>query len=88
MKIMSRLASLACFAILGYGPALASDTDDLAILLQDVLATSGTEAAHVSFWAEDLVYTSSAGLRFGKAEIMAGFEESDANDEPADIRHQ
>ena len=41
------------------------------------LASSGTEAAHASFWAEDLIYTSSAGLRFGKADIMAGFEDTD-----------
>ncbi len=30
---------------------------------------------HDRFWADDLVYTSSSGARFGKAEIMAGLGE-------------
>lgn len=84
MKVMTRFAILMCIAILGAGPALASDTDDLQALLQEFLAASGTEAAHAKFWAEDLVYTSSAGLRFGKAEIMAGFEDSASGDEADD----
>lgn len=79
MKIMIRLASLACIAILATGPAFASDTEELEAMLQHFLANSGTEAAHASFWAEDLVYTSSAGLRFGKADIMAGFAGADAD---------
>ena len=84
MKIMTLLASLACVAILGSGPALASDTDDLSAMLQTFLSAAGDEDAHASFWAEDLIYTSSAGLRFGKAEIMAGFAGSDADVEPSD----
>jgi len=55
-------------------PASASDTDDLTRTLQEFLANSDKEDAHASFWADDLVYSSSAGLRFGKADIMAGFE--------------
>jgi len=67
--------------------AVASDADEITALLQDFLANSHTEAAHEQFWAEDLVYSSSAGLRFGKAEIMEGFdsdpgETEDANEEP------
>ena len=84
MKIMTWFATLTCIAILGAGPALATDTDDLRTLLQEFLAGSGTEEAHAKFWAEDLVYTSSAGLRFGKAEIMAGFEDSGSDDEADD----
>ena len=45
-------------------------------MLHHFLAHSSTEAAHQSFWADDLIYTSSAGLRFGKAEILAGYESS------------
>ena len=56
--------------------AVASDFDELTALVEDFLANSHKEAAHKSFWAEDLVYTSSAGLRFGKAVIMEGFESS------------
>ena len=84
MKIMTWFATLTCIAILGAGPALATDTDDLRTLLQEFLAGSGTEEAHAKFWAENLVYTSSAGLRFGKAEIMAGFEDSESGDEADD----
>lgn len=81
MKIMTRFASLLWLAILGSGTVLASDTDDLTTMLQDFLTGSSTREAHANFWADDLVYTSSAGLRFGKADIMAGFDESEAAEE-------
>lgn len=61
-------------------PTGASDADDLTQMLQDFLANADKEAAHESFWADDLVYSSSAGLRFGKADIMAGFEVGDEDD--------
>lgn len=35
-------------------------------------ASRSDAAIHDSFWAEDLIYTSSSGRRFGKAELMAG----------------
>ena len=82
MKIMFRLASLGCFAILLSGPASASDYEDLTAMLGDFLATSDEQASHASFWADDLIYTSSAGLRFGKPEIMEGFDGSETDDEP------
>lgn len=56
--------------------ALADDKADLEKLLTDFLAGQ-TEQHHANFWAEELVYTSSNGTRFGKAEIMAGFDGSD-----------
>jgi ketosteroid isomerase-like protein len=84
MKIMARLTSLGCAAILCSGPVIASDTDDLAAMLQEFLSASSEAAAHASFWADDLVYTSSAGLRFGKADIMADFDDSNAEEEPSD----
>lgn len=85
MKIKLLKASLAfvvafCLGFMTSAPA--SEDDDLKVMLQDFLANSGAEVAHDSFWAEDLIYSSSAGLRFGKAEIMAGFSD-DAPDEPA-----
>jgi len=83
MKIMNRFATVFCFAILGFGSALASDSDDLRTMLQDFLSRSDTREAHASFWADDLIYTSSAGLRFGKAEIMAGFDNTDSEDQAA-----
>ena len=56
--------------------------DDSAAALHSLLdnflagATINDAAVHERFWADDLVYTSSAGARFGKAEIMSGLEES------------
>ena len=74
-------------AVLFAQSAAASDVEEITALLQDFLANSHEEAAHERFWAEDLVYSSSAGLRFGKAEIMEGFESDtgadDADEEPA-----
>ncbi len=84
MKFMARLASLGCVVILCSGPVVASDTEDLTAMLQEFLAAASEAAAHASFWADDLVYTSAAGLRFGKADIMAGFAGSAAEEEPSD----
>lgn len=51
-------------------------------------ASENDAEMHDRFWAEDLIYTSSSGQRFGKAQIMAGFEESgnaQASDEPGTV---
>jgi len=34
---------------------------------------------HETFWADDLIYTSSSGARFGKVEIMAGFDSASSD---------
>jgi len=81
MKIVIRLASFVSLVCLLSGPAMASDSEDLKLMLQEFLAGSDTRASHVSFWADDLIYTSSAGLRFGKADILASFESADSEDE-------
>ena len=39
-------------------------------------ASKNDSLIHANFWAEDLIYTSSNGTRFGKKEIMAGFEDN------------
>jgi len=48
------------------------DAPELTKLLQDFLAgASHNDAAmHERFWADDLIYTASAGRRIGKADIM------------------
>jgi hypothetical protein len=53
-------------------------TDRLRSQLDDFLsgATVNDAAIHDAFWAEELVYTSSRGTRFGKASLMAGVQES------------
>jgi hypothetical protein len=61
----------------GLATVQASNQDDTEILtgmLHAFLGASGTREVHETFWAEDLVYTSSSGMRFGKAEILKGFE--------------
>lgn len=52
----------------------APDGAALERLLAEFLAgaSRNDSTVHKSFWADDLVYTSSAGRRFGKAEILQG----------------
>lgn len=54
-------------------PAFADDRSAIGALLQEFLSTAHLKTAHQRFWADELVYTSSAGERFGKADILAGF---------------
>lgn len=74
MKMIRRLASGVTLLLLSCATAVASDVDELTALLDGFLANSHTVVAHQAFWADDLVYTSSAGLRFGKADILASFD--------------
>lgn len=77
MKLMFSILSGLLLAF----PAVAADDETvLAELLQDFLARADERAAHERFWAEELVYTSSNGTRFGKAEIMEGLDASDAEE--------
>ena len=65
-----------------------SDEEILTGMLNEFLAEASVNdaAAHDRFWAEDLVYTSSKGLRFGKAEIMEGMSsESDSGGEEPEV---
>ncbi len=71
--------STVCFA------AMASDDEaELTAMLHKFLGSSDTKEAHTTFWADDLVYTSSNGTRFGKADILAGFEEPEADEESSE----
>ena len=53
-------------------PPVAKDGPALIALLNEFLAGASRSdpAVHDRFWAEDLIYTSSAGRRLGKADIM------------------
>jgi len=68
-------------ALLSWSGAVASDVDDLTAILQEFLEATHTKAAHEVFWADDLIYTSSNGTRFGKSEILAGFADEDPSEE-------
>lgn len=71
-----------CAAILAVLPASRSHAQSAGVapaagkltqLLKDFLAGASRNdvAAHERFWADDLIYTRSAGVRVGKTEILA-----------------
>lgn len=73
------MRSIILLAMLALGPGLATaapapDADALRALLDEFLAGASRNdaAVHDRFWAEDLVYTRSVGVRMGKQELMAG----------------
>lgn len=57
-----------------------SDREVISSLLDEFLDGAGRNdrLIHDRFWAEDLIYTSSTGRRFGKAELMKGVVEAPA----------
>ena len=70
--------------------ALAQDAPaaaELRTLLDQFLdgASKNDHAMHERFWADDLVYTSSAGARRSKAEVMKGVRSSPMNPNPRTI---
>ena len=70
MKSSILLASL----LLAPGAVFADAKAELASLLTEFLdgATRNDAAIHDKYWADELIYTSSGGTRFGKAELMQG----------------
>lgn len=70
MKTSLLLASL----LLTPALATADDNAELTALLSEFLdgATRNDAAIHNKYWADELIYTSSGGTRFGKAELMQG----------------
>jgi hypothetical protein len=86
---MKTILVLVAFLMLLFSAAAraGSDGETLTAMLNEFLAGASIDdaASHDRFWAEDLVYTSSRGLRFGKAEIMEGLgsDSESGNDEPA-----
>lgn len=71
---------LLCGLVMVAPTALADDEADLRMLLNDFLAGVSKAETHDRFWADDLIYTSSAGTRTSKAEIMKGFGDADADE--------
>lgn len=61
----------------------AKDSPELTRLLNQFLAGAGRNdaAVHDRFWADDLIYTRSAGSRIGKAELMRGVRSAPARKE-------
>lgn len=82
------------FLVLAFAlPAAAGDDHEiLRSLLDEFLAGASVNdaAMHERFWAEDLVYTSSSGERFGKQAIMDGLsepEDASSRDAPETPRY-
>lgn len=61
-------------AAIGLSAQSAPDAAELTRLLNEFLAGAGRSDAviHDRFWAEDLIYTRSAGVRIDKTELMKG----------------
>ena len=59
-------------------PLAAEEKQTIKDLLASFLdgASINDVETHERFWAEDLVYTSSSGARFGKAELMQGVRQA------------
>src|ERR1044071_7996149 len=71
MKTLTSISILFLLTI-SVSAQTAPDAAELTNLLNDFLAGASRNdpAAHESFWADDLIYTRSAGRRTNKAEIM------------------
>jgi len=80
---MKRLASAAVIILMMTCSAFAqtaSDAAELTRLLNEFLAgaSRGDAAIHERFWADDLIYTRSAGRRVNKSDVMRGVRSAPA----------
>jgi hypothetical protein len=91
MKHLLKALLIAAALVMGQAAMADDDAADLTRMLNEFLAGASINdaAVHDRFWAEDLIYTSSTGERFGKADIMGGFSapakvnEAEANEAEA-----
>ena len=76
MMMMMKTRSLFVVLILAFCSSVSAQNDsaELTKLLNDFLAGAGKNdaAMHDRFWADDLIYTRSAGVRTNKEELMKG----------------
>jgi ketosteroid isomerase-like protein len=72
MKRLIALSVLAVFVVAPLQAQTAPDAAELTRLLKEFLAGASRNdpAVHERFWADDLIYTRSAGRRVGKADIL------------------
>ena len=80
---MTRIVSSAILLLLISGSVFAQtapDAAELTKLLNDFLAGASRNdlAVHERFWADDLIYTRSAGARVNKAEVLQGVRSAPA----------
>lgn len=81
------LALLLAPALHAQTAGTAAAADELTKLLEYFLdgASRNDVAVHDRFWADDLIYTRSAGVRVGKAEILANAGAPEAAAEPSTV---
>ena len=86
MKTVIRATILtSLIAVLSISTIIAQDAKaELRQLLDDFLygASVNDASMHDRFWADDLIYTSSAGDRYGKDRIMQGMDGAEIIDDP------
>jgi hypothetical protein len=78
-RIFSIVMILLATSVFGRGQT-APDAAELTRLLNDFLdgASRNDAAMHDRFWAEDLIYTGSSGVRRSKADVMKGVRSAPA----------
>lgn len=80
MKKLGLSIAFSIIAVFSLNAQTAPDGAELTRLLNDFLAGAGRNDAsiHERFWADDLIYTRSAGVRINKNELMRGVLETPA----------
>ncbi len=68
-------------------PALGDEETALRSLLDEFLQRVDEVTMHERFWDDALIYTSSSGARFGKADILQGMTEDGESGEAAAVRY-
>ncbi|HMT07862.1 MAG TPA: nuclear transport factor 2 family protein [Pyrinomonadaceae bacterium] len=80
MKQLLSVLFLLSVSALSLRAQVATDSAELTKMLNDFLVGAGKNdaAVHDEFWAEDLIYTRSAGVRINKEELMKGVRSAPA----------
>jgi hypothetical protein len=73
--------------LLSSGSVLGDDEASLRGLLGEFLSRVDETAMHDRFWDDALIYTSSSGARFGKADILEGMTQGADDEEAAAVRY-
>lgn len=76
MKPLYIFASALLFFVFNNSAYAQNDKQLITKQLEQFLAQNSSKAIHDAFWANDLIYTSSSGKRFGKQTIMDGFKQA------------
>lgn len=76
MKPLHIFASALLFFVFNNSAYAQNDKQLITKQLEQFLTQNNSKEIHDAFWAEDLIYTSSSGKRFGKQTIMDGFKQA------------